>query len=231
MPVKKELLVASALVLLASLLLFASQARAEACPPGSLVINSTGTFICPVPAENLSMAYTSLVLLQNGSSFTFAVTCLTSGGCNYDITVYDYYNGSLTVIDNVLRSVGAGESFSKSYTVNGTGIVELSANNVYYGYYFYPSTQPSQIAVTLNDLARSDLFVEIMVALILVSVPIGWALMREIGLAGLALTAMSIPIYTLVSVLTGNPPIALLISVVASFIGIVYLIISKGEIA
>jgi len=231
MPVKKELLVASALVLLASLLLFASQARAEACPPGSLVINSTGTFICPVPAENLSMAYTSLVLLQNGSSFTFAVTCLTSGGCNYDITVYDYYNGSLTVIDNVLRSVGAGESFSKSYNVSGTGIVELSANNVYYGYYFYPSTQPSQIAVTLNDLARSDLFVEIMVALILVSVPIGWALMREIGLAGLALTAMSIPIYTLVSVLTGNPPIALLISVVASFIGIVYLIISKGEIA
>jgi hypothetical protein len=228
---KRAFLVVLALVFLASLMLFASQARADACPPGSLVINSTGTFICPVPAEDLSMAYTSLVLLQNGSSFTFAVTCLTSGGCNYNITVYDYYNGSLIAIDNVQRSVGAGESLSKTYTVSGTGIIELSANNVYYGYYFYPASQPSQVAITLNDLAGSNLFVEIMVALIIVSVPIGWALMREVGLAGLALTAMSIPIYTLVSVLTSNPPVALLVSVVASFIGIVYLIISKGEVS
>jgi hypothetical protein len=226
---KKEFLVVLALVFFASLLLFASQARADVCPPGSLVINSTGTFICPVPADNLNMAYTSLVLLQNGSSFTFAVTCLTSGGCNYNVTVYDYYNGSLATIDNVQQSVNAGESFSKTYTISGTGIVELTVNNMYYGYYFYPAPQPSQVVVTLNDLARSDLFVEIMVALIIVSVPIGWALMREIGLAGMALTAMSIPIYTLVSVLTGNPPIALLISVVASFIGIVYLIMSRGE--
>jgi len=228
---KRAFLVILALVFLASLVILASEASADACPPGSLVINSTGTFICPVPAENLNMAYTGLVLLQNGSSFTFAVTCLTSGGCNYNITVYDYYNGSLTVIDNVQRSVGAGESFSKNYSVMGTGIVEFSANNVYYGYYFYPAPQPSRIAVSLNELAGSNLFVEIMVALIIVSVPIGWALMREVGLAGLALTAMSIPIYTLVSVLTSNPPVALLVSVVASFIGIVYLIISKGEVS
>jgi hypothetical protein len=228
---KKVFLVVLALVFLASLLLFASQARADGCPPGSLVINSTGTFICPVPATEINATFTSLVLLQNGSSFTFASTCLTSGGCNYNVTVYDYYNGSLTVIDNVQASVNAGGSLSKTYNVRGTGIVELTVNNMYYGYYFYPAPQPSQIAVTLTDLASNSVFVEIMVALILVSVPIGWALMREIGLAGLALTAMSIPIYTLVSVLTGNPPIALLISVVASFIGIVYLIMSKGEVA
>jgi hypothetical protein len=108
-------------------------------------------------------------------------------------------------------------------------MVELSVNNMYYGYYFYPASQSNQIATTLYSLGNSNMFIEIMIALILVSVPIGWALVREIGLAGLALTAMSVPLYTLISVLTSNPPIALIISVVTSFIGIVYLIMSRGE--
>jgi len=226
---KRAVLLFLAFAFLATATSLVAEVNADVCPPGSLIINSTGTYICPVPVADINATYTSLMLLQNGTSFNFTTTCLTSGGCSYNITVYDYYNGTLTAIDRIQQSVNAGDSLSKSYTVSGTGMVELSVNNMYYGYYFYPASQSNQIATTLYSLGNSNIFIEIMVALILVSVPIGWALMREIGLAGLALTAMSVPLYTLISVLTSNPPIALLISVVTSFIGIVYLIMSRGE--
>jgi len=218
-----------ALLLLTIVMLASSSSSAVECPPGGLVINTTGTFICPVPVEEINYSFVGLTLLQNESTLVLSSVCLTAGGCTYDIKVYDYTGGSMQLRDTVIRSVPAGGSFSINYTVSGIGIVELAVNDMYYGFFYSPSAPVSRVSGTLKEMAGEDLFVEIMVALLAVSIPIGWLATREIGLSGLALTGMSFPIYMFAYVLIGDAWISLMISVMSSFIGIIYLIISRGE--
>jgi len=200
------------------------------CPPGALVVNSTGTFICAFEVANYTPVFISLYLSQEGGNFTGILACLDSSGCRINVTIYDYYNNTLNTIGNLNTAINAGENIKWNYTVNGRGIAEIYVNDVFMGYYVaqvvpYPTAVPS----TLKDLAGQHPLLTVIIGLLVVGTPLGWILQRELGLAGLALAGASMLIYVLTRALTGSDPIAIALAVVSGLIGVVFIIMHGGQ--
>jgi hypothetical protein len=204
------------------------------CPPGYLVINGTWTYICAIPVDDYTSMYVSLSLVQVGNNFSFAIACLALDGCSVEAYVYDYYNGTLNPVDNVVAQIprwdprnGTGV-LSRSYSVNGRGVVKLTVNTAELGYYVAPAVSvPGQAQLGFAELASLSPLVAVAVGLLVVAVPLGWLLQRELGLAGLALAGCSTLLFTLVFTVTGSAIVATVISVLVGLIGVV-LVISQG---
>jgi hypothetical protein len=204
------------------------------CPPGYLVINGTWTYICAIPVSNYTSMYVSLSLVQQGNNFSFSVACLAVDGCDVKVGVYDYYNGTLSPVDTVAAQIprwdprnGTGV-LSRSYSVNGRGVVKLTVNTAELGYYVAPAVSaPEQASRGFAELASLSPLVAIAIGLLVVAVPLGWLLQRELGLAGLALAGCATLFFILVFTVTGSAIVATVISVLAGLIGIV-LVISQG---
>jgi hypothetical protein len=200
------------------------------CPPGALVVNSTGTFICAFEVANYTPVFISLYLSQEEGNFTGILTCLDSSGCRVNVTIYDYYNNTLNTIGNLNTAINAGENIAWNYTVNGRGVVEIYVNDVFMGYYVaqvvsYPTAVPS----TLKDLAGQHPLLTVIIGLLVVGTPLGWILQREFGLAGLALAGASMLIYVLTRALTGSDPVAIALAVVSGLIGVVFIVMHGGQ--
>jgi hypothetical protein len=205
------------------------------CPPGYLVINGTWTYICAIPVSNYTGMYVSLSLVQVGSNFSFAIACLTVDGCSVEVGVYDYYNGTLSPVDTVIAQIprwdprsGTGV-LSRSYSVSGRGVVKLTVNTADLGYYVAPAVSaPEQAQRGFAELASLSPLVATAVGLLVVAVPLGWLLQRELGLAGLALAGCATLFFTLVFTVTGSVLVATVISVLAGLIGVVLVILQGG---
>ena len=206
------------------------EGQGGSCPPGSLVVNASGTFICALQVSDYTPVFTSLTLNQFGNSLNGSVTCLTAGGCSLNLTVYDYSGGSLTKIGSLVANLTGGSTQTFSYECSGVGIVSLEVNDVFVGW-FTPAVVnvPTAVGTTLKELASRDPIVMVVAGLLVVSVPLGWSLSREQGLSGLALAGASLIIYSFVLLLTADVVVATLISVVSAFVGIVYVVMQGGQ--
>jgi hypothetical protein len=198
------------------------------------VINGTWTYICAIPVDNYTSMYVSLSLVQQGNNFSFSIACLAVDGCNVEANVYDYYNGTLSLVDTVAAQIPRWDprnntgTLSRSYSVSGRGVVKLTVNTAELGYYVAPAVSaPEQASRGFAELASLSPLVAIAVGLLVVAVPLGWLLQRELGLAGLALAGCATLLFTLVFTVTGNAIVATVISILAGLIGIV-LVISQG---
>jgi hypothetical protein len=200
------------------------------CPPGSLVVNASGTYICALQVSDYTPVFTSLTLNQFGNVLNGSVTCLTAGGCSLNLTAYDYSGGSLTKIGSLVTNLTGGSTQSFSYECSGVGVVSLEVNDVFVGW-FTPAVVnvPTAVGTTLKELASRDPMVMVVAGLLVVSVPLGWSLSREQGLSGLALAGASLIIYSFVLLLTTDVVVATLISVVSAFVGIVYVVMQGGQ--
>jgi hypothetical protein len=201
-----------------------------ACPPGSLVVNSTGTFICAFEVANYTPVFVSLHLSQEGSSFSGVLTCLVSSGCAVSIEVYDYYEGELSRVGTVTRDLDPGESVSWSYIVRGRGVIEVRVNNVFMGYYTAQvAPHPVTVPPALRELAEQHPLLTVVIGLLVVGVPLGWVLQRELGLAGLTLAGASMLIYVLTMALTGSDAVAVALSVVCGLVGVILVTVQGGQ--
>jgi hypothetical protein len=206
-------------------------ATRPACPPGSLVVNATGTFICAFEVANYTPVFASLYLSQEESSFSGVLTCLVSSGCLVSIEVYDYYKGELGQVDTFTRNLRPGESVSWNYTVRGRGVVEVYVNDVFLGYYT-AQIVPHPVAVpsVLSELAREHPLLTVVIGLLIVGVPLGWALQRELGLAGLALVGASMLIYVFTRVLIGDDAVAVALATVCGLVGLILIVVQGGQL-
>jgi hypothetical protein len=212
------------------LVVLAQHAWSQACPPGALIVNATGTFICAVEAGNYTPIFASLSLAQSGGEFTVTLTCLDSSGCRVNMTIYDYHDNVLDTVDKVTAEIPAGKSETWSYNVTGRGIVEVYVNGALLGYYAAPVVPvPTAVPPALGDLASRDPVLTVAVGLLIVGVPLGWIMQRELGVAGLALAGASMLIYVLTLILTGSPAIATAISAVCGLIGVVLVVMHGGQ--
>lgn len=204
------------------------------CPPGYLVINGTWTYICAIPVDNYTSMYVSLSLVQQGDNFSFTIVCLAVDGCDVNVSVYDYYDGALSLVDAVTARIprwdprsGAG-ALSRSYSVKGRGVVKLTVNAADLGYYVAPVVSvPEQVSRGLAELASLGPLVAVAVGLLVVAVPLGWLLQRELGLAGLALAGCATLLFALVLAITNSAVVATAVSVLVGLIGVV-LVVSQG---
>jgi len=194
------------------------------------VVNATGTFICAVEIAEYTPVYVSLHLTQEENNFTVLLVCLDSVGCRVKMNIYDYYNNTLYSVSEVSVNVSSGESLSESYLVLGRGVVELTINDVYLGHYVAQVFEvPTAVPTTLRDLAGLDPVLTAVIGLIVVGVPVGWLMQRELGLAGLALAGASMLIYVLVKALTGSDPVAITLACISALIGVVLLVMHGGS--
>ena len=213
-----------------ALAILAQSAWSQSCPPGALVVNATGTFICAIEAGNYTPVFASLSLAQNGGEFTVTLACLDSSGCRVEMTVYDYHDNVLDTVDTITAEIPAGKSETWSYNVAGRGIVEVYVNGVFLGYYMAQVVPaPTAVPPTLRDLASRDPALTIAVGLLIVGVPLSWVMQRELGVAGLALAGASMLVYVLTLILTGSPAIATAISVVCGLIGVILVVMHGGQ--
>jgi len=203
--------------------------QSSVCPPGALVVNATGTFICAFEVEEYTPVFISLHLVQEGGTANLTLTCITLGGCNATIFAYDYHQGSLTPLGNSTLALGQGESRVLAYACTGTCVFGLEVNSVWLGYYTSPAVQvPKVVAEELASLASRDPLVLAVAGLLVVSVPLGWMLTRELGATGVALAATSVLLYTLVYALTGSVTVATLVSALSGLVGVVYALVQGG---
>jgi len=225
---------ALALVLTAVVALLASPLSAETsptpspCPPGSLVVNATGTYICAVEVEEFTPAFTSVSVVQEGSAATLRLVCLTVGGCEVDVEAYDYVGGTLGSLGTTAVVLEPGASATLNYTCSGVCVFGLEVNGVWLGYFTARAPAVPTVSGELTSLARESPLVLVVVGLLVVSIPLGWSLTRDLGVSGLALVATSLLIYTLTYSLTGSVQVAATISVVAALVGIVYTVVHGG---
>jgi hypothetical protein len=205
-------------------------AWSQACPRGALVVNATGTFICAFEVSEYTPIFASLSLAQSGGELTVTLTCLDSSGCRVEMTVYDYHDNALDIVDTITAKIPAGRSETWSYSVTGRGVVEVYVNGAFLGYYAAPvAPAPTAVPPTLRDLASRDPVLTVAVGLLVVGVPLGWIMQRELGAAGLALAGASMLVYVLVLILTGSPTVATAISVVCGLIGVVLVVMHGGQ--
>jgi len=213
-----------------ALIILTQHAWSQACPPGALVVNATGTFICAFEVGEYTPIFASLSLAQSGGEFMVTLTCLDSSGCRVNMTIYDYRDDTVDVVDTITAEIPAGKSETWSFSVAGRGIVEVYVNGVFLGYYTAHVVQaPTAVPSTLRDLANQDPVLTIAVGLLIVGVPLGWVMQRELGIAGLALAGASMLIYVLTLILTGSPAIATAISVVCGLIGVILVVMHGGQ--
>jgi hypothetical protein len=213
-----------------ALIMLAQSAWSQACPSGALIVNATGTFICAIEVGEYTPVFASLSLAQDGGEFTVTLTCLDSSGCRVNMTIYDYRDNTLDTVDTITAEIPAGKSETWSFSVAGRGVVEVYVNGVLLGFYTAHVVQaPTAVPSTLRDLAGRDPVLTIAVGLLIVGVPLGWVMQRELGVAGLALAGASMLIYVLVLILTGSPAIATAISVVCGLIGVVLVVMHGGQ--
>lgn len=213
-----------------ALIILTQHAWSQACPPGALVVNTTGTFICAFEVSEYTPIFASLSLAQSGGELMVTLTCLDSSGCRVNMTIYDYRDDTVDVVDNVVAEIPAGKSETWSFSVAGRGIVEVYVNGVFLGYYTAHVVQaPTAVPSTLRDLANRDPVLTIAVGLLIVGVPLGWVMQRELGVAGLALAGASMLVYVLALILTGSPAIATAISVVCGLIGVILVVMHGGQ--
>jgi hypothetical protein len=172
---------------------------ASPCPEGYLIVNTTGTFICPIPVKEYTSLYVSLFLHQDGSNFTVALACLAVSGCEVQMAVYDYYNDTLREVSRESFNLAqwkpgvSEEVFARSYTVTGLGVVELHVNNVTLGFFTAPELpRLDAVQSNLSEIYSASPLLAAIVGLLVVSIPLGWILQREMGLAGLALAGSSV---------------------------------------
>jgi hypothetical protein len=206
-------------------------AQESSCPEGALVINASGAFICAVRAENISLAFASIVVVQQGSSANVTLFCMYADGCSATVYAYDVYNSSLSQVAVQQVGIGAGESRMLSFSgFKGLAVFRIVVNGVDMGYYIAPQAQVPQIASALSNIASMHTMLAILAGLLVVSVPLGWALQREWGLAGLALVGAANLIYLFVSLLTGNPLVALLVATLGVIIGVIYMVAGGAQV-
>ena len=224
------------LVMLSALLGFSVVAQQTAtvpqptglyCPeePGP-VVDPSGVYVCVGRIKVVNATFASFYLEQVEDRIVFRAVCLVYGGCKFNITVY-YINssGGLVLVGWFTERIGAGESISKTVTgVMGRGVVRVEVNDVLLGYYSPLSINiDPRVPATLRTLASLHPLLTVVAGLLVVAVPLGWLLQREFGLAGLALASMSIPVYILAYALTGEVPVAVLISTLSALIGLILL--------
>jgi len=206
-------------------------AQTSNCPEGALVVNASGAFICAVRAENISLVFASILVMQQNSNANVTLFCMYSDGCNATVYAYDLYNNSLSQIASQQVSIGAGASKTLSFVgFRGLAIFRVIINGVDMGYYTAPSAQIPQISSALSNIASMHTMLAILAGLLIVSVPLGWSLQREWGLAGLALVGAANLIYLFVSLLTGNPLLALLVATLSAIIGVIYIIVGGAQV-
>jgi len=206
-------------------------AQTSNCPEGALVVNASGAFICAVRAENISLVFASILVTQQGSNANVTLFCMYSDGCNATVYAYDLYNNSLGQVSTQQVSMGAGESKTLGFAgFKGLAIFRVVINGVDMGYYTAPSAQIPQISSALSNIASMHTMLAILAGLLVVSAPLGWALQREWGLAGLALVGAANLIYLFVSLLTGNPLLALLVATLSAIIGVIYIIVGGAQV-
>jgi hypothetical protein len=213
-----------------ALVMLAQSAWGQSCPPGALIVNATGTFICAVEVDDYTPIFASLSLAQHGGEFTVTLTCLDSSGCRVNMTIYDYHESGLDTVDNVVAVIQPGKSETWSFTVAGRGIAEVYVNGVFLGYYTaHVVPAPTAVPPTLRDLASQNPVLTIAVGLMIVGVPLSWVMQRELGVAGLALAGASMLVYVLALILTGSPAVATAISVVCGLIGVILVVMHGGQ--
>jgi len=198
------------------------------CPGEGVVAEASGTYVCVSRLENFTVAFASFYLSQSGDSLTFAVYCFTVGGCKVHADVY-----SLNLTSRVLARVASlsfdveegGFAVRSVAGVAGTGVVNLTVNDVYMGFYA-PLHVPvdAEVPATLRDIAGRDPLLTAVAGLLVIAVPLGWLLQRELGVAGLALAAMSMPFYTLTYALTGDVAVSMIVAALSAFVGLVLLV-------
>ena len=201
------------------------------CPPGAVVMNSTGTYVCAANVSDYIPVFASLSLDQYGNALKANVKCLTAGGCAVNLTIYDYVNGELSLVDQRLVSLGEGESWEYTYRpCSGVCVARLSVNGEFLGWYVPVVAEiPTAVGSSLKELASRDPMILVVAGLLVISVPLGWVLVREQGLSGLALAGASLLIYLFTLFLTGDTVVATLISVVSAFVGILFVVIQGGQ--
>jgi len=222
-------LILALVVVLASMMLARCQ---DGCPPGAVVMNATGTYVCAVNVSDYIPVFASLSLDQYGNSLKVNIKCLTAGGCVVNLTIYDYVNGELNLVDQLLGlSLGEGESWEYTYTqCSGVCVARLSVNGEFLGWYVPVVAEiPTAVGSSLKELASRDPMILVVAGLLVISVPLGWALVREQGLSGLALAGASLLIYLFTLFLTGDTAVSALISVVSAFAGILFMVIQGGQ--
>jgi len=208
-----------------------AQTGSNSCPEGALVVNASGAFICAIRAENVSLVFASILVAQQGSNANVTLFCLYSDGCSATVYAYDLYNNSLSQVASQQVSIDAGASKTLSFSgFRGLALFRVVINGVDMGYYTAPSAQVPQISSALSNIASMHTMLAILAGLLIVSVPLGWSLQREWGLAGLALVGAANLIYLFVSLLTGNPLLALLVATLSAIIGVIYIIVGGVQV-
>jgi len=223
------LLVALAVVAVLALSTSNGQASGQECPPGSLVINATGAFVCAFEVEEVTPVYASLHLMQKGNNFTVYFACLDVADCKVNLKVYSYENGSLSYAGGVVQRVEKGGLATWSFLVDGKGVVEIWVNEAFLGYYVAPVAEvPTAVSEALSELAGSSPLFTVVAGLVVVGVPLGWILQREFGTAGLALAGASMLVYLFTRSLTGNDIVSTVMAVICGLVGVVLVIMHGG---
>jgi len=221
-----------ALAVVAALALSApanGQASGQECPPGSLVVNATGAFICAFEVEEVTPVYASLHLVQEGNNFTVYFACLDVAGCNVNLKAYSYENGSLSYAGGVAQRVEKGGLAAWSFIVGGRGVVEVWVNEAFLGHYAAPAAgAPTAVSEALSELAGSSPLLTVVAGLVVVGVPLGWILQREFGTAGLALAGASMLVYLLTRSLTGSDVVSIVVAAVCGLVGVVLVVMHGG---
>lgn len=224
------LAVSALLVAVFTVIAFSDTTTPATCPTGMLRIDINGTYICAVSVPSYTPSYVSLMVSQVNGTFTLNLTCLYEAGCNVNVTVYDYVNGSAVPLGSVQSSLPPGETGSWSFSVNGSGVALVYVNGDYLGAFAAPVGVSVGAGVLLKSLASSSPFIMIVTGLLVVSVPLGWMLQKEWGTAGLALLASSYLIYMFTYALTDDILVSSLVSVFSGLAGLFYLLVSGGSV-
>jgi len=209
------------------------------CPEGTLVVNSSGTYICipGLPTQRFQHAVVSAVFANY--VLNISLTCLEQGGCTFHVVIYyiDNSTGSLTTYTTIDYT---GQSYTYSYNLYGKPlagdvvILDVTVNDYYYGKFYVRMEKynvSGDLVTVVNTLTeKGGALVSVILLSIPVAVPLGYALMTgRRGVAGLTMMALALFLPQLTTLLTGNVSYAILVAVITFVLGLLIVIQERGR--